>query len=335
MEAGMPRYVIHIGPHKTGTTYLQRSFTRMRPDLAARGICYPDCWGGPDGHHNLVEQIWGGNDRSAKAEADRLNGSGFATILLSSETLSYLSDAEVPRLHALLGRQSATVVFYCRRWSELLPSIWQEQVKHGSLTTLPDFALSCLTDPAASEVLNFGRVLSRYGVAFGRENLRLVSYNAVLESGEDLFSHFCRCFLGLPNVPPSGLGRINVSHDMVDVEVLRALNVLEWTRARDARLRLYHRYMAKRPELPVRWLVENALQYVVDRVKLNDAALGLAALHADIFGRYRQLIVPPLPAGKLFEPRSAEVLYIKSDYFAIHGALETLRAIQETLLAAE
>jgi hypothetical protein len=331
----MPRYLIHIGPHKTGTTYLQRSFEQMRPALMAHGICYPGCWGGSDGHHRLVEQIWRDEDHIAKAEADRLNRAGAGTILLSSETLSYLSDGDVRRLHAILGGEPATIVFYCRRWSELLPSSWRELVKHGSLTTLPEFVLSCLGDPTASEVVNFDRVLGRYATVFGAENLRVASYNGVLAAGEDLLTHFCRCFLDWPGVPPTGFGQINVSLDLVDSEVLRALNALEWTRAREDRLRLYHRYMAAKDALPVRWLVEQAMQYVVDSIRINDAAPALTQLHAGIAERYRQALVPPLPDGGLFEPRSPDVLYVRPDYIMAKGAMETLRAIQDTLLATE
>lgn len=330
----MPRYVIHIGPHKTGTTYLQRSFDKLRPILADRSIWYPDLWGGPDGHHALYEQLSRGEDHVAKVEFDRLNWAGFDTILLSSESFSYLTDDGVRRLHTLLDGQPATVVFYCRRWSELIPSSWGEMVKHGSLMLLPEFVLSCLGNPAASSLVNFNLVLARYAAVFGAGNLRIASYNGVLESNEDLLTHFCRSFLGWPNVPPSGFGQVNVSLDMVDSEIIRALNALEWTRARDARQRLYHRFVATRANLPIRWLVENAMQYVVDRLRIDDAAPALAQLRGAIVERYRSVLVPPLPDGGLFEPRSAEVLYIREDYLMAPGVIEKLREMQTTLLAA-
>jgi hypothetical protein len=50
------RYVIHIGLHKTGTTYLQHAFSRLHAQLAARGICYPG-WGGVHGHYLLTEVL--------------------------------------------------------------------------------------------------------------------------------------------------------------------------------------------------------------------------------------------------------------------------------------
>jgi hypothetical protein len=37
-------------------------------------------------------------------------------------------------LRTQLAGAPTTVVFYCRRWSELIPSLRRETVKHGSLT---------------------------------------------------------------------------------------------------------------------------------------------------------------------------------------------------------
>ena len=37
----MPRYLIHVGPHKTGTTYLQLRFDAARKRLREPGVIYP------------------------------------------------------------------------------------------------------------------------------------------------------------------------------------------------------------------------------------------------------------------------------------------------------
>ena len=41
---GRPTFILHIGPHKTGTTYLQLSFKAQRSGMEARGILYPAKW---------------------------------------------------------------------------------------------------------------------------------------------------------------------------------------------------------------------------------------------------------------------------------------------------
>ncbi len=205
----MPRYLIHIGPFKTGATYLQYAFTQMRPELAARGIVYPEVWGGPHGHHALAAALVNDDDASLREAFGRLNHSGPEVVLLSSEEFAKLGDASVRRLRGFIGSGPVTVVFYCRRWSELIPSLWREAIEHGSLMTFPEFALAYLSDPVAAEELNFAHVLSRYTSVFGERALKLVSYNGVLEAQMDLLTHFCQHFLGWSNSPAPGFDRVN------------------------------------------------------------------------------------------------------------------------------
>ena len=326
----MPHYLIHIGPHKTGTTYLQHSFTHLRRELAVRKICYPDRWGGPHGHHRLAIDIQSGNTGATKLEFERLNRSDSKVILLSSETFSYFSDRDVRQLHTLLSGEKATVVFYCRRWSELIPSTWREMVKHGSRSTLPEVAFSCFRDPEKSDIVNFDLVLNRYASVFGIKNLRIGSYSAVLDDVEDLLVHFCRNFLDWEDPPSTGFGRVNVSLDLVDTEIIRALNALDWIRAGDDRKPLYHRFVAEKAKFPIAALIEQAMQYVVDTTLIDDAIF--AKLHARIARRYRQAMVPPYPVAGLFVPRVAKILYVRSDYQLFNGVIEMLRRMHVHLL---
>ena len=328
----MPRYLIHIGPHKTGTTYLQHAFTRLRAALAARGVLYPHRWGnGEHGHHDLPSALGQPDDGSLPAVFGAFNRSGVDTVLLSSETFTYSGDAEVRRLHTLLAGEPATVVFYGRRWSELIPSCWRESVKHGSLVTMPEYVLTCLGDPTASPIVNFCHILDRFAAVFGSGSIRIVSYNGVLEAGEDLLSHFCRNFLSWSDPPPTGFGRVNPSLDMVDTEIIRTLNTLEWTQSRDGRQLLHERYVEAKADLPVRWIVEKSMQFVVNTLRIDDAAPALAHLHRTIAERYNSALVSPFPAAGLFEPRIADVTYVRPDYLLAEGVMEVMRNIQATL----
>jgi hypothetical protein len=331
----VPRYLIHIGPHKTGTTYLQHAFTRLRPALAARGILYPHKWGnGEHGHHDLPTALNGPLDASLPAAFEQFNRSGAHTILLSSETFAYSTEADARRLHALLAGQPATVVFYCRRWSELIPSSWRESVKHGSLDTMPQYVLHCLADPTASPIVNFCHILDRYAAAFGPDTIKVASYSGALDAGEDLLTHFCRSFLSWPDPPAVALGRVNTSLDIVDTEIIRTLNALEWTRARDARRVLSEQYIARKASLPVRWIVENSMQFTVNKLRIDDASPGLTRLNLDIVERYGSAMVPPFPATGLFEPRTADVSYVRQDYLLAEGVMDVMRTMQATLRAS-
>jgi hypothetical protein len=329
-------YVIHIGPHKTGTTYLQHAFTELRPWLAQRGVCYPDTWGTIHGHHLLTERLARDTGGSLQTEFDKLAGNqDFDTVLLSSETLAYGTDMQVHRLKELLRDAPVAIVFYVRRWSELIPSHWREVVKHGSLETLPEFALARLADPAASEIVNFALVLGRYAKVFGADSLRVASYSAVVESGEDLLRHFCRSFLAWEAPPPIKPRRLNESLSMVDSELVRILNALEWTRARERRTKPFQRYIAAKNTLPVQWIIDQSMQFTVNRVHIDDGASGLAQLHDRIANQYRYALVAPCPGGRLFEPRAVDVNYIQTAYLLQPGIMEALRNMQAKLLTAE
>jgi len=121
----MPNYVIHVGPLKTGSSYLQWSFLKYRNELLARGICYPDDWGTVNAHYWLVDRLLAGDMAPLAADFDRLSRSGYETILLSSEGLSGLNTEQIGRLRDLLGGAQISIVFYCRCWSEILFSSWR------------------------------------------------------------------------------------------------------------------------------------------------------------------------------------------------------------------
>ena len=171
----LPRYVIHIGPHKTGTTYLQGSFRRLRPELLRRGILYPEFWWQSVrnwSHSRLVEQLTGGDCEALSGHFNALNASGHRIILISAEDLSGLEPDHIPMLKSLLGGAPAEIVFYCRRWSELLPSSWQQRVKLGGQTlTLPELFGEHLRSPPRSSLMNYASVpRPLYGCLWDREH---------------------------------------------------------------------------------------------------------------------------------------------------------------------
>jgi hypothetical protein len=327
----MPRYVIHIGPHKTGTTYLQHAFTNLSPALAARGIMYPDQWGQEFGHHDLATKILNNEIHSLLGPFKELHHSRLDTVLLSSETFSWLDVAGIRRLRALLGDAPAIVVFYCRRWSELVPSEWGQQVRHGSSVTLPGFAFGHLVDPWASSLINFHNVLDRFAAVFGVASVRIASYNGVTDAGDDLLNHFCRHFLSWQTPPPQTLGRINDSLDMVDHEIIRALNALERTHFDASGKILTLDYLAAKAELPIQWLSDQAMQYNIESIRIDDTSPMLATLHANILAQYRGCQVEPFPAEGLFRPDCAEVKYVQQDYLMAAEVMETLRQIHGRL----
>jgi hypothetical protein len=175
--------------------------------------------------------------------------------------------------------------------------------------------------------------LDRWAAVFGAGALRIASYDAVVESGENLLAHFCRQFLDWDNPPIAGPARINESLDMVDVEIMRSLNILAWAAGREsgAYQGVGKRFVERKADLPIRRIVEEAMQYTVSAIEIDDAMPMLADLHARIANRYRSALVPPFAADGLFDPRCVRTDYIQPHFIAFPGIIEMLRTMLTTL----
>jgi hypothetical protein len=149
-----------------------------------------------------------------------------AVILLSSEELSLLDEVELARLAEILGDNDVEAVLFLRHWADLIPSIWQELIKQGSTVSLPLFLARVLARPASQDVLDYQKVVARIAKAFGKDSLRLVSYEALLASRRDIGEMFCRDILRVELVGARATARANASWLPNMVECVRLLNVL-------------------------------------------------------------------------------------------------------------
>ena len=140
------RFVIHIGPYKTGSTYLQRCLAENAAALQDAGIVLARMWEDnplKPSHTGLVHRLV--TERRAELEpvfaAWRRSHAGM--VVISCEDLSAMSREYVKTLmlRELIGDSPATIVFYVRRWSELLSSEWKEYVGIDSTRLLPFFYL--------------------------------------------------------------------------------------------------------------------------------------------------------------------------------------------------
>ena len=154
----MPDFVIHVGPHKTGTTYLQLSFKANRPALQQRGILYPAVWdytAGNPSHLPLAQKLKAGDRDGLAQDFATLLASGAKQVLISAEDLSNLEIPALQLLQSLVAGSAVKIVFYVRRWSELLPSSWQESIKQGQCWTLPEYMLLSLQNVAHARPAEF------------------------------------------------------------------------------------------------------------------------------------------------------------------------------------
>jgi hypothetical protein len=330
----MPAFLVHVGPHKTGTTYLQVRLAAARDRLWAHGVCYPDIWDSAPGepsHRKLVVALREARAVDLRAQFAEIRRSGPDAVLISAEGIGHLDHAALDLLASLIGADPVTVIFYCRRWSEILPSLWQETVKHGDDDTLPEFLARHLADPIGSPVLNFTHALDRYARVFGRSNVALVSYSNLGDQRLDLAEHFVATFLPqlrpvAADLPAPREPRPNQSLATQDIEIIRALNSFSFRDglARASRLRDW--VWRQRGSLDL-----SALYSLIDTsmttMRLSDASAALDLLHKRSSEAWQDRLMQPCLTGLLFEPRTVELRFASSRYLTDAAAQNRLAEI--------
>ncbi len=149
------RLFLHIGLHKTGTTYVQQLMRANREPLRAQGVLYP---GGP-GFPSQVFAVWdllgrrprgsGGDGRITgawQALVDGVRGGADETVLISDEHLSLASPRQARAAVSAFPDHEVHVVATVRDLARILTSAWQEEVKNRGAWGWSEF-VEAVQDP--------------------------------------------------------------------------------------------------------------------------------------------------------------------------------------------
>jgi len=237
--------IVHVGPHKTGTTYLQRRLVADRDALLRRlGVVYPRT--GQDvlfGHHSLVplfrKGVTGHSPELARLRTEL--GAGDVG-LLSSERFSRLKRVHLAGLREHFRDFDVRVVAYLRVRSELLLSYWSESVKHGNGQGFPEFLADVLAAPHASPLVNQAILLDTLADIFGKGNLQVLIYRR----DGDLYAEFIEKVLGSASFASESSGvnePVNTSLPMYATECLRLLHHVAGADRRQDRTSIATRFM--------------------------------------------------------------------------------------------
>lgn len=334
---GAPKYVLHIGPHKTGSTYLQMAFYESRQTLLSRGVFYPDAqfgWIGHGGtsHTEFYRNLADLDTSELPPRFRQLNSSEYPTVLISSEDLVGVSRQGLRYLRSLLSDRPVEVVYYCRRWSDLLISAWQETVKQGKLHSFGHFLADQLADPMRSSITNFDLVLSKYAEVFGIQSIRLISYNHLIDHEIDLYDHFVTSILEWDAAPSVPRITPNRSLGAAESELIRLLNSIATERSEATGIELFRRYWLNRSDPDALSLVAGMENHLIS-ARIDDAAPSLRALHEFLFEKYRDRIIGPSSGYNLFQPRVREAALVQDSHLFIPGAVEKLHRLYTKLVS--
>ncbi len=225
--------LLHIGPHKTGSTAIQVAMFRARPELAAHGVYYP---GRRRRRREASEELFAAIDDGtsegtlkrwdalcrevAAAEATR--------VCVSDELFGKASDTTAARIVHDLGGREPHIVLVARRLDAYLPSQWQERVKSGVCESYDSWLRIVLGDDVRhSEHSNVWRshdittIVDRWQQLVGPDRVTLIISD---ESDRAQLPRVFEAMLGLPRemleLDPD---RSNQSLALAEVEMIRAV----------------------------------------------------------------------------------------------------------------
>ena len=226
--------LLHIGPHKTGTTAIQGAFHLARERLALQGVVYPGTGRQPLRPILAVtsQPALMGESRPRMAHWDRLVSEVRAAdnqrVVVSSEFFAEAGDDAVRRIIDDLGGSLVHVVVTLRPLFRIMPSQWQQYMQNGYCMPYLEWLEGILSDPPRTPTPGFWRrhrhdeLIGRWMSAVGRQNLTVIVVN---ESDRLMLLRTFESMLGLPGgflIPEESAE--NRSLTLAEAEVVRLLN---------------------------------------------------------------------------------------------------------------
>ncbi|MEP2716196.1 hypothetical protein [Pseudophaeobacter sp.] len=225
------KLIVHAGPHKTGTTFIQDSFANNRSDLLKSGWAYPIAGTyGSTGHHhlahNFVEYIEadGADNRALRAEAQDIR-ENHLNMVLSAEGFCRWAPRKYIALAEVVGANSIEVIYTVRDPMTVFHSYWGEEVKQGFTASFADRFLESLCTPITDRVLNPMQDIAPL-LRSPEIDLHAVPYDELARRDENLFLHLLSAVLRIKDVPPSTNSKANSSLPIELTELLRLANLI-------------------------------------------------------------------------------------------------------------
>lgn len=312
------RYIIHIGPHKTGTSYIQKECAQRRNELRECGIYYPKDWNTfLDGHtglfHQLVQEHYDFFGKNFSIFLEGVKNTD-KIVLFSNENLEELPIEAVKVLAKYFSPGKTSIVYYVRRWTDLLRSNWQEKIKHGDIMQFPGFMFGQFIHALDSPIVNYNLVLGKYADVFGPEHILVRCYDNIVQTGGNVFDDIISLALRAPP-PISGRPYLeNPSFQPFEIEIIRYLNCALFAEGEQRSSRVREAYMSVRKSL--RPLLDQLERLLLPYYRQIDFALPAylqEKIEHELFRRFVN-IGPIAEDGRLFAPGGEGVgVYCRSD----------------------
>ena len=225
--------LLHIGPHKTGTTTMQAAFHESRDALAAQGVHYA----GKRAHSMAAAMASLNKALPTVSEAPtsrweelvaEVHASTADQVVVSSE---FYSDASPERVKAILddlGRDQVHVIVTLRSLTRIMPSQWQQYIQNRFVISYQEWLEEMLLNTEHTTVTptfwnrhRHDRLVKRWADEVGTDRLTVIVVD------EQDKSMLASSFERLLSVRPGTLRSAetaNRSLTFTEVELLREFN---------------------------------------------------------------------------------------------------------------
>ena len=336
--------LLHIGPHKTGTTALQVAFHLARARLAAHGVFYAGADRSPvratlavTGRPAMLGEaspdiaLWDKLVRIVREAGDQ-------RVVISSEFFDDADDAVARRVVADLGGPQVHVVATLRPLARVMPSQWQQYLQNGLRTPYLEWLDGMLRKPPYDQPTptfwqrhRHDKLIARWAAAAGVPNVTVI----VVEGSDRLaLLRTFESLLGLPAgfLVPEDEMVVNRSLTLAEAEVVRQLNEefkrREWPGASYAKFMRYGAVRQMKARQPLRsepqiaapaWALERMAEISAE-MTTNIAALGVRVI-GDL-SALRSPAPPARPPEAGAEDASADpVIPVEAAAQAVLGAM--------------
>jgi hypothetical protein len=245
--------IVHIGPHKTGTTAIQAALWNSREQAEQQGVHYAS-----NGRHALSAVLAGIEHTSPWAGGKRppprwlwlrllndIRSSNAKRVVISSEYFADARPEPAARVIRELDPERVQIVVTIRPLSRIFTSQWQQFVRNQHTTPFDEFVRKHLDDPHPADPPVFWRrhrhddLVRRWVDLVGADRVTVV---ALRDSDRDMV---LRAFERLTGLEPGTLEADptvqNRSLTLPEIETIRAFNI-EFKEAKLPSL-LYQRVM--------------------------------------------------------------------------------------------
>jgi len=246
--------LLHIGPHKTGTTAIQSAFRRIpERKLREHGVVYA----GEGRIHMRLASLaitgrkglagdWERSDDDWNRVVTQVRSASDLRVIVSSEFFCEADDERAKRLIHDLGDERVHVVITLRHLGRILPSSWQQFVRNRMTKPYDEWLEKTLKGeqfrsptPAFWRRHRHDALVERWAALVGADNLAVVVLD---ESDRSMPLHTFEAMTGLPrDFLVAENSRANRSLTAAEVELVRQINeVADKERWSD---RAYHHYI--------------------------------------------------------------------------------------------